>query len=82
MLLPVNSSNLAAYDNATMPCYIQDMSSMVEIENATEKLPAPEVDELAGWLEALRVRRATPPPVESWLPTDCPLRFRVGCRPP
>lgn len=43
------------------------MSSIVEIENAIEKLPAPEVDELAGWLEALRVRRATPPPVESWL---------------
>jgi hypothetical protein len=43
------------------------MSSIAEIENAIEKLPAPQVDELAGWLEALRVRRATPPPVESWL---------------
>ena len=43
------------------------MSSIVEIENAIEKLPAPQVDELAGWLETLRVRRATPPPVESWL---------------
>jgi len=43
------------------------MSSIVEIENAIEKLPAPQVDELAGWLETLRVRRATPRPVESWL---------------
>jgi hypothetical protein len=43
------------------------MSSIAEIENAIEKLPAPQVDELAGWLEALRVRRAKPLPVESWL---------------
>lgn len=43
------------------------MSSIAEIENAIEKLPAPQVDELAGWLETLRVRRGTPPPVESWL---------------
>jgi len=43
------------------------MSSIAEIESAIEKLPAPEVDKLAGWLEKLRVRRATPPPVESWL---------------
>lgn len=43
------------------------MSTIVEIENAIEKLPAPQVDELAGWLETLRVRRATVPPVESWL---------------
>jgi hypothetical protein len=43
------------------------MSGIAEIENAIEKLPAPQVDELAGWLETLRVRRATPTPVESWL---------------
>ena len=43
------------------------MSSIAEIESAIEKLPAPQVDELAGWLETLRVRRATPLPVESWL---------------
>ena len=43
------------------------MSSIAEIESAIEKLPAPQVEELAGWLEALRARRATPPPVESWL---------------
>jgi hypothetical protein len=43
------------------------MSSVIEIENAIEKLPAPQVDELAGWLEKFRGRRATPPSVESWL---------------
>lgn len=43
------------------------MSTIVEIENAIEKLPTPQVDELVGWLETLRVRRATLPPVESWL---------------
>ena len=43
------------------------MSSIAEIENAIENLPAPQVDELAGWLESLRMRRATPTPVESWL---------------
>jgi hypothetical protein len=43
------------------------MSSLAEIEDAIERLPAPQVDELAGWLEMLRVRRATPTPVESWL---------------
>jgi hypothetical protein len=43
------------------------MSSIAEIEKAIEKLPAPQVDELAGWLETLRGRRATSPPVEGWL---------------
>ena len=43
------------------------MSSIVEIEKAIEKLPTPQVDELAGWLEKHRVRRAMPPPVENWL---------------
>jgi len=43
------------------------MSSIAEIEDAIEKLPAPQVDELAGWLEAFRARRAAPTPVESWL---------------
>ena len=43
------------------------MSSIAEIESAIEKLPAPQVDELAGWLETLRVKRATPLPIESWL---------------
>jgi hypothetical protein len=43
------------------------MSGILEIEGAIEKLPAPQVDELAVWLEALRVKRATPAPVEGWL---------------
>jgi len=43
------------------------MSTIAEIEAAIEKLPEPQVDELAAWLEQLRVCRATPPPVETWL---------------
>jgi hypothetical protein len=43
------------------------MSSLAEIEIAIENLPAPQVDELAGWLETLRLRRVTPPSVDSWL---------------
>lgn len=43
------------------------MSTVAEIEAAIENLSPPQVDELAAWLEAIRVRRATPPPVESWL---------------
>lgn len=43
------------------------MSSIAEIESAIEKLPALQIEELAGWLEILRVKRATSPPVESWL---------------
>ncbi len=43
------------------------MSTIAEIETAIEKLPAPEVDQLARWLEAFRMRRATPSSVEAWL---------------
>lgn len=43
------------------------MSSIAEIERAIEKLPATQVEELADWLEKHRVKRTTPPPVESWL---------------
>jgi hypothetical protein len=43
------------------------MSTIAAIEAAIENLPAPQVDELADWLETLRARRATPPSVESWL---------------
>ena len=43
------------------------MTTITEIEAAIEKLPVPQMDELAGWLEALRGRRATPLPVENWL---------------
>jgi hypothetical protein len=42
-------------------------SSIAEIENAIEKLPAPQVDQLATWLEALRVERTKTLPVEVWL---------------
>ena len=43
------------------------MSTIVEIENAIEQLPAPQVEELAGWLDTLRARRAAPLQVEGWL---------------
>jgi hypothetical protein len=43
------------------------MSSVAEIEKAIEKLPAPQVDELAGWLEEFRLKRSAPSEVESWL---------------
>ena len=46
---------------------IPPLSSIAEIETAIEKLPDSQVEELAGWLEALRVKRAAPPPVETWL---------------
>lgn len=43
------------------------MSTLVEIESAIERLAAPQVDQLACWLETFRQRRATPPAVEDWL---------------
>jgi len=43
------------------------MSTITEIEAAIERLPEPQVDELAAWLETLRMRRTTAPAVESWL---------------
>ena len=43
------------------------MSTIAEIESAIANLSPPQVEELAAWLEAMRVRRATPPRVESWL---------------
>jgi hypothetical protein len=43
------------------------MSSVAEIEAAIEKLPDPQVEQLARWLETYRRERTTPPPVESWL---------------
>ena len=42
------------------------MSTIAEIEAAIEKLPGPQVEELAQWLDALRQRRATPPASEDW----------------
>jgi hypothetical protein len=43
------------------------MSSIIEIEAAIEKLPEPEVEQLANWLAAHRQRREAAPPVEGWL---------------
>jgi hypothetical protein len=43
------------------------MRNIAEIEAAIENLPAPQVEQLARWLETFRQRRAPPPPVESWL---------------
>ncbi len=43
------------------------MSTVAEIENAIEKLPTPQVEELAAWLEAHRARREALVDAESWL---------------
>jgi hypothetical protein len=43
------------------------MNDIAEIEAAIEKLPDPQVNELAHWLENLRQRRIKPAPVETWL---------------
>ena len=47
------------------------MNNISEIEAAIESLPDPQVEELARWLETLRQRRTSPPPVESWLKRAC-----------
>lgn len=43
------------------------MNTIAEIESAIERLPAPQVAELAAWLEQFRVRRALQLPAEAWL---------------
>ncbi len=46
------------------------MSTITEVESAIEQLPTPQVEELAVWLEAHRVRRArqaTAQAAASWL---------------
>jgi hypothetical protein len=43
------------------------MNTLAEIETAIERLPAPEVAELAAWLEQHRARCATQPPADEWL---------------
>ena len=43
------------------------MSTIAEIETAIERLPTPEVDELAVWLEAHRAGRAAGLAAEAWL---------------
>lgn len=52
------------------------MSTIAEIEAAIERLPEPQVEELAVWLEKLRTGRATPAPVDAWL-----TRARGGAHP-
>ena len=43
------------------------MSNIAEIEAAIEKLPDPQVAQLAHWLEKLRQRRTASPAIENWL---------------
>ena len=43
------------------------MSTITEIESAIERLPEPQVDELAIWLEAHRAQRVASLPAEAWL---------------
>lgn len=43
------------------------MSNLLEIEAAIERLPAPQVDQLACWLAEYRQRSARPLPVDRWL---------------
>jgi hypothetical protein len=43
------------------------MSSVAEIEAAIEKLPVPEVDQLAHWLEGFLQRRVSTPALGTWL---------------
>jgi len=43
------------------------MSTIAEIEAAIERLPAPQLEELARWLDARCRQRAGSQPVESWL---------------
>ena len=52
------------------------MSTIAEIEAAIEHLPAPQVEELANWLELHRARRAAPLPADAWL-----TRARGAARP-
>jgi hypothetical protein len=42
------------------------MNTLGEIESAIERLPAPQVAELATWLEQFRAGRAPQPP-DAWL---------------
>ncbi|MFN0120322.1 MAG: hypothetical protein ACKV2V_07455 [Blastocatellia bacterium] len=43
------------------------MDNISDIEAAIERLPAPEVDELATWLEGHRARRSALDATEAWL---------------
>jgi hypothetical protein len=43
------------------------MGTITEIEAAIERLPGPEVEELAAWLERFRSGRSSTPAVDRWL---------------
>jgi hypothetical protein len=43
------------------------MSTIAEIEAAIERLPARQQEEIACWLDELRLRRSKPPVVDTWL---------------
>ena len=43
------------------------MKTIAEIETAIERLPPPQVAELAAWLEQFRAQRAKEPSAETWL---------------
>jgi hypothetical protein len=43
------------------------VSTVSEIEQAIEKLPVPQVDELACWFETFRQRRTPTQTAEKWL---------------
>lgn len=45
------------------------MNTIAEIESAIKRLPAPQVAELAAWLEQFRQRGDAQPPAEAWLET-------------
>ena len=52
------------------------MSTVAEIEAAIERLPLPEVEKVAEWLETYRAQRSTGPQAEAWL-----ARARGAARP-
>ena len=41
--------------------------SLAEIEAAIERLSGAELEQLAQWLDAFRIHRTAPLPVETWL---------------
>jgi len=43
------------------------MSNVAEIEAAIEKLPVPQVEQLAHWFEHFLQRRSSAPGFENWL---------------
>ena len=48
-----------------------DMKTIEEIEEAIEKLPAQQVEELASWLELFQSKRVPAPDVDNWFQRAC-----------